>query len=515
MADYSNYPQYRAASEKAQELFNRLYGFKGRKDTTGLSSAMDRVASSKGEDSPEFKKIKATFDTIQKEYEAAKAKAEAMRTEIDAKETNAKTEKEAAKKNETASRDVARLEQQRDSLRRQNKAEEAQALQTKIDAIKNSELNITGDGGKVENKALYADYTLNVDGSVTNKDAEESYFVGEPDAKGEIAQTPFTSLAKARDAFLKNYAAPGKIAELQKQLLTSGYIKDSNIKDGTWVSGVDNLIKNYTYQSVSDVKYGGVKEPLSLNSFLLKKRVGSGAGPTRYRVITTRGDAKKLLDNYMSDLIGRGATPEEESAFYDQLNAAENKAVRTTTGGTTTGSVLQEADRLMIAAKVARKTLRGSNVDELLNSNVGSTVAIDIAAMQKYAAKYGIQMTAAEALKRVADGIGQENYAAKQQERLKLVAKQLHPNLAAHIDAGGTVEDIADQYAFAKSRKLGVAIPVSTVDKDVMDAVNKGMSVSDFNIELQKKPEWRFTEEANQIADNFTNTMLKTFGLVG
>jgi methylmalonyl-CoA mutase N-terminal domain/subunit len=133
--------------------------------------------------------------------------------------------------------------------------------------------------------------------------------------------------------------------------------------------------------------------------------------------------------------------------------------------------------------------------------------------MQKYAAKYGIQMTAAEALKRVADGIGQDNYAAKQQERLKLVAKQLHPKLAAHIDAGGTVEDIADQYAYAKARKLGIAIPVSTTDSDVMNAVNSGISVSDFNIEMQKKPEWRKTDEARDMASDFTSTMLKTFGL--
>jgi hypothetical protein len=95
------------------------------------------------------------------------------------------------------------------------------------------------------------------------------------------------------------------------------------------------------------------------------------------------------------------------------------------------------------------------------------------------------------------------------------MAKQLHPRLAAHIDAGGTVKDIADEYAYAKSRKLGVAVPMSTTDTDVMNAVNSGMSVSDFNIEMQKKPEWRMTEEARGIADNFTNTMLKTFGLVG
>jgi hypothetical protein len=512
MADYSNYPQYRAAIETAQELRNRLYGYQGRSDL-GLAAAMDRVAAAQGQNSNEYKQLKAQFDTLQKEYEAASASADSMRKEIDAKDVKAKSDKDAAKKKETTSRDVNLLIQQRDSLKRQNKLEEARAKQAQIDLILRPETKTTDNDGNIVDKALYDGYTLNADGTITNQEGIVSYFVGAPDAKGEIAQTPFTSLAKARDAFLKNYAAPGRIDELKNQLLASGYIKQKNIKDGTWVLGVDNLIQNYTYQSVSDVKYSGIKEPLSLTDFLGRKKTSTGTGGTPYRVITTRGDAKKLLDGYMSDLIGRPATAEEESTFYDQLHVAENKAVRVSSAGMTTGSVLTEADRLMIAAKVARKTLRGSNVDELLKSNIGSTVAMDIASMQKYAARYGIDMTPAEALKRVADGIGQDNYAAKQQERLRQLSMTLHPYLKDHIAAGGTVQDVADAYAYAKSSKLGVAIPTSTKDKDIMKAIASGKTIADFDRELQADPLWRKTDEARKLASDFTSTMLKTFGL--
>jgi len=512
MADYSNYPQYRAAIEKAQELRNRLYGLQGRTET-GLGAAMDRVAAAKGEDSTEFKQLKAQFDSLQKEYEAASAQADAMRTQIDAKDVQAEADKVTAKKKETTSRDVNLLIQQRDSLKRQNKIEEAKAKQAQIDLIKRPETKTTDADGNIVDKLLYDDYTLGVDGAITNEKGVVSYFVGTPDAKGEIAQTPFTSLAKARDVFLKNYAAPGKIAELQKQLLASGYIKESDIKDKTWISGVDDLIRNYTFQSVSDVKYGGVKEPLSLTSFLAQKKTSTGTGGKRYKTITTRGDAKKLLDGYMTDLIGRPATKEEESSFYDQLHVAENKAIRTISGGVDTGTNLDEADRLMIAAKVARKTLRGSNVDELLKSNVGSTVARDIASMQKYAAEYGIDMTPAEALQRISNGIGQKDYVAKQEERLRQLAMTVHPYLKDHIAAGGTVKDVADVYAFTKANKLGVAVPTSTKDKDIMAAVASGKTVTDFERELQANPLWRKTDEARRMASDFTSTMLKTFGL--
>ena len=512
MADYSNYPQYRAASEKAQELRNRLYGYEGRRDV-GLAAAMDRVAADKGEDSAEFKQLKAQFDTLQKEYEAASAQADAMRKEIDAKDTQAATDKAEAEKKKTTSKDVNLLIQQRDSLKRQNKIEEAKAKQAQIDLIKRPDTKTTDADGNIADKPLFADYTLNGDGTVTSQKGQAGVFVDTPDAKGNIVPTFYGSKASARDAFLKQYQGEGGVEGLKKQLLASKWISNKQLNDGTWVQGLDDMLVAYSYKTVSDIKYGGAKQSSGYKTFLAQQK-GSGSGGSKsYRVITTRGDAKKLLDGYMSDLVGRPSTPEEEAAFYDQLHAAENKATMTTVGGTTTGSVLEDADRLMIAAKVARKTLRGTNVDELLKSNIGSTVATDIAAMQEYAAKYGIDMTPAEALKRVADGIGQKDYVAKQEERLRQLAMTVHPYLKDHIAAGGTVKDVADIYAYSKLNKLGVAVPTSTKDKDVMNAIASGKTVSDFERDLQADPLWRKTDEARKMTADFASTMLKTFGL--
>ena len=116
-------------------------------------------------------------------------------------------------------------------------------------------------------------------------------------------------------------------------------------------------------------------------------------------------------------------------------------------------------------------------------------------------------------LKYVAAGIGQKDYINKQQERLKLVAKQLRPNLAAHIDAGGTVRDIADTYAYRKAQKLGVPVTTSTQDRDVMEAIDSGMSIYDFDRKLQSKPEWRTTPEANKMVDDYISTIGRMWGL--
>ena len=504
MADYSNYPAYRAAVEKVQKLQLKLSGSKGSR-ATGLEQAMSNIAAQKGRDSKEFIDIKTRFDALQEEIKQAKADATAMRTKIDAEDVAKETEKNKAASNKT----LNRLEAERDNFKDRNDIENANFKQAEIDAFKQS---ITPEKKPVEETGgLYDKYTLGVDGRTTDTNGNVTYFIGAPDDKGELAQEPYQSLAKARDAFLKNYSEPGQIAVLQKQLMASGYIKQSDIQDKTWVEGVDDLIRNYTYQSVSDVKYGGVKEPLALTAFLDKKKLSGTGGPKSYSTITKRGDAKKKLDEYMVDLVGRASTPEEEEAYYKKLRAAEQKAVLTVSNGVRTGEQLDEADRILIAVDVAKKSLKGTDVEKLLAS--GGRAAIDIAALQEYSADYGIEMSAADALKYVATGLGQKDYIPKQQERIRQTAITLNPQLKEHFLAGGTYKDIADQYRVAKQKKLGITITDSNKDKDITDAISKGVSINDFNTQLQGKAEWRKTPEANSIVDGFINKLGEMWGL--
>jgi hypothetical protein len=513
--NYSNYPQYRAAVEKARELQTQLYGTSDNKGL-GILSKLDRIAIEQGENSADYQNLKARFDTLKAEHAKAAAVADAMRKEIDAPDIAAKKAKDDAAKKASISKDVNQLIIERDQLKRRDDIEGAKAKQAQIDAIKNPP--VVDENGKevVTADSKFSDYTLNGDGTITGKDGKPVVFVETKMPNGDIEAVPYQSKASARDAFLKNYQGEGGIAQLQKQLLASKYIKESEIKDGTWYKGLDDMLIAYSVKAVSDVKYGGLKQPEGLQAFITRQRGGTGTGTTKtYKVITTRGEAKQMLDNYLMDLTGSPSNSQEQESFYNQLHAAENKATQIVANGTSTGSTLVDADRIMIAAKVARNRLRNTDVDTILKAGTGSQVAVDIANLQKTASKYGVDMTAGEALQRVAAGVGQKDYINKQEERLRLIAKQLHPNLAAHIDAGGTVQDIADQYAYAKSKKLGVAVPVSTTDKDVMDAVSKGVSVSDFNRAMQAKPEWRNTEEAHTIANDYAQKILSSFGFGG
>jgi hypothetical protein len=124
-------------------------------------------------------------------------------------------------------------------------------------------------------------------------------------------------------------------------------------------------------------------------------------------------------------------------------------------------------------------------------------------------------MTAQDALGRLTQNLGQKNYLQAQQDRIKQTAIAVHPYLADHIKAGGTVKDVADVYARQHAQKLGTVIPDSTANKDVMSALARGISLDQYDRELQAKPEWRTTAEAHKVANDFANNILSSFGFGG
>ena len=58
---------------------------------------------------------------------------------------------------------------------------------------------------------------------------------------------------------------------------------------------------------------------------------------------------------------------------------------------------------------------------------------------------------------------------------------------------------------------------VSIYDADVQNAISgdKIYSNNDFILGVRSKPEWRKTPKANEMAANFINTLLQTWGKVG
>ena len=491
--------------------------------------------------------LKAKYDAAKTDFTKYESQRIARKNQLDAAEKNEKQTKVEAKDKASATASISQLEYQvqvainTGNKAAQTKAENAlKAAKATAAGVKppvlgaNTVLKKDGQEEVLNNK--FKDYTINSDGSVVRPGGVRAYFVSTKNPDGSSTLQEYTSIATARDAFLRNYSSPGALDKLKQQLRSKNYISATQLKGNDWLRGLDDMLGDYTRDAVTAVKYGGAKQAPLIDAWFSKASVGTGDGTTSKAGtfkdtdldLTTVGDANKEINDYLIDALGREATQQEKEAYYKDINARELKsavstvAVRDATGkitsSTRTGDFVTPDERLNSKNAIVIKALEGTNAADLLKSAKGSQVAIQIAALQKAGAEYGQPISDGEALKYVIAGGVQKDALAKQTERLRLNAMTIFSNLRDHIKDGGTVKDIADQYALIKSRKLGTPLTDAFNDKDVQAALTREgglMSTAEFAKQMQSNPLWRQTDEARNIATDFSETMLKSFGLMG
>ena len=461
-----------------------------------------------------YNNAKARFDAEYAKYIELKKTNDARIATLKKEDDAANKKKEAddaAKKVASAKQTVTEAQAVYDLAVSMHDSKEIADAKTNLDNAKAAYTKATGGKSTTDTTTTIAseDTVLSAidgwtiqNGKVTNTGGPV-WMVMWADASGKNAQPYITnSVSDARAQFLKQYGGtPQKIEALKNQLISSGYLKNAN---GDMALALEDMITAYTYHVAEQRQVYGSTTPGLTFDFAKTKAVGltgSNGGTVNY---TSRGEAKQVLDQYVTDFIGSHATTEEQDNFYKALTKMETQAGNAS---------LTAAEVSLLAANAIRKRLTGTNVDTLLNTATGSQVAMDVHSLQEYASSYGVNMTASEAMKYVAAGLGQQDYVKKQEDRIKSIAIQLHPNLKDHIINGGTVQDIADQYANIKARKLGVQVGVSTADTEVMDAMNSGMSLTDYGRKLQSDPRWWKTQEADTTVNNLIDKMAQTWGL--
>ena len=556
---------FSTASEEARRTYDILNG-------TGGRGGLERdylLAKKKAEAKPNDKEAAAVYNNLKTQYDAAAAAYKraqdaknAARLELNRANKTSEKEKGAKDLVNAYNKAVEKVKTAEALIPSRGQAQYDAAVQNAYDAAAAAK----AAGGKVaplpapatgvkrpEDKTVvesdgtinqeevannkFKDYTVNSNGVVTNTKGNATYFISVKNPDGSYTMEEKDSIVKARDAFLKNYSAPGAIDTLKQKLRAGNWITSKQLTNNEWLSGLDSMIAKYTYDAVSAVKYGGAKEAPLIDAWFSSSKNGSGGSGTTSKAgtwkdtgldLTTVGDAYKEINDYMLDALGREATQEEKDAYYKDINAREKKSavetveVRDATGkitkSTRTGDFVSADERLNAKNAVVIKALAGTDAGELLKSAKGSQVAVQIGQLQKAGAEYGQPISAGEALKYVIEGGTQKDAILKQTERMRLNAMTMYGNLKDHIRDGGSVKDIADQYALLKAKKLGIPVTDAFNDKDVQAALTKDgglMSTAEFTRQMQANPLWRQTQEAHDTAADFANTILKSFGFMG
>ena len=346
----------------------------------------------------------------------------------------------------------------------------------------------------------------------------------------------YDALADARQAFISEYKAKyGGIEALKKALLKSNFITQEQFNNNDYIAGLDNAISIQGIQNVQNYAFNNKKDFVPFNSFLASYNAGgAGAGSTSKAgtdkdtttMLSTKAETDVEIDEYLKELIGRGATAQEKQAFYDKINKQETSSkqkvttVTDATGNivnqTVVGGRLGDAERLLTAADIVKPLIAGANIDELLAT--GSKAAQNINDLQVYAAMMGLPKSSGYYLTAAQNMLTPEGLAAEK-EKIKRQAELMFKPLTSHIQAGGTVKDVIDTYAEYKSKILElpqINIKDPSEDKDIFEAISGPslMSLGDFQKKMYQDPRYGKTKAAHETAADYASTVLRAFGLM-
>ena len=531
---YSDYGPYRSAFDKKLNLDNRLNS-----PTVGLAAQMATARTKYGIDSKEYKEAKAKFDATQKEYKAAVSALAKIKAKIDSQTAKEKADAAKAKSVTSAKSEIATLEMQIAAAREQNKpALEVQALQNRLDVLR----GVVSGTSTAQTPAVLTDtnslnewdkYTVNTKyGTVTAPGGTPVYFANTKGTDGKSAIQGFASMSEARTAFLKNYTTETQLTSLKNQLVKSGYLKADQVNTSEWLGGVDTMLAEYTYATMVNYKYQGVKTPPLITSWLPTRASGvsgtdqAGTSTIPTTSLSTRLETNRDADEFFQDWLTRPATPEEKDAYFAAVNKAESLAVnkRSTTrnakGEVTNvvdqGGFLTDGDRLIIAAQIAKPSLANIDIDALLAG--GGKLAQNINDLNAYSASMGLPRDNKYILQAATEMLSADGLTV-QKEKIKNEAMLHFKSLASHIQAGGNVQTAAQVYQKIRSNILGTSeVPVTdlTKDKGLMAAMGGSslMNLADWEKMLYKDPLFAKSPYAHEQGAAHVSTLLKSFGLM-
>ena len=313
----------------------------------------------------------------------------------------------------------------------------------------------------------------------------------------------------------------------KKRLWQARQLTDQEYKStssGVFKNAIVNAARDHSSTIASNYANANAKfEPI--DSFLVANKEQS-AGPEINRKLTDPKQAVQDLNIFTQDYLSRTATLEEQKEYKKLLRAEEisayQKRVTTKTGNVTStdyiGDVLNQEDYMRIMGKVLKKSIAGTDVDQLLSGT--GTLAQNVSAIREYASEMGIKMDGQEALNYATSNLKSGNMknvnnidSVKLQ--IKEMAKYLYPSLAAGIDAGITPGRIGREVgSYIEDELEQPAGTYGIFNPEVADFVAKGTPQSEIRAAQRKKAEFARTDKASNEATNYLNAMLTSFGVL-
>lgn len=283
----------------------------------------------------------------------------------------------------------------------------------------------------------------------------------------------------------------------------------------------DGLVANYKAAITQAKSWNNANKelpdyvPVDLTGFLTyrtKLAGASGAGgagkPNQWGTISNPTQAKSVINNVVTSLLGREATAKEISSITKKLVAAQKaNPYRQDASGMTVGGVdAQQFITDIITAgdefsskKQAKEDLVQADIQDAFNAN-------------------GIPYKPGQ-LKIYADRV-------KNGEDLKVIQAEIRdaaslgmPDAIKKLMAAGTdLETIYAPYKRTMAASLGISPETITLDDPTLRMAigpDKEMSLYDYKKAIRQDNRWKFSQEANDEVTNMINQVKRDFGFMG
>ncbi len=294
----------------------------------------------------------------------------------------------------------------------------------------------------------------------------------------------------------------------------------------------DKLANAYvTAAQATALQSAKLGKPFTVREYLIQESdptAGAAGGPSVREDIRIWDPTKAagVIQDTISSLLGREATPEEVFALSNKLQKAQEKAAtRTqyvTKGGKTTARVTGGLDEQQFLIETIQKD---KNLKKELDALKAKKATAEASAAQ--GVRQDLTRTAlANGLKLDEDQISNFEARLKAGEDIDAIKSTIRKTAALGmpdsvkqiVDSGVDLSTIYSPYRSILAQTLELNPNSITLDDPTLRMAigsDKEMSLYEYQRSLRKDNRWQYTEQARSEASDIAQTVLKDFGFMG
>jgi hypothetical protein len=231
---------------------------------------------------------------------------------------------------------------------------------------------------------------------------------------------------------------------------------------------------------------------------------------------TTKQQANFSLEQAWLDMFGVVPSAKIKREFYSLLNKMEKKyATRSKTSGSGGYSRQTSKGYTFSTADLLSEFVQKYTPSMFKQGNLGETAAKLFDETVTYANNMGVTVSPKTILSDVTNNILKKTTTKDIKDFYRNQAIKMYPDLAKRLQENSdlTIRDLASTYINKFSVMFDkVEDQVSLTDPDIMDALSKNKSMSDFTASLKKRADYGVTTFAKQEASDLAQSFKSVWG---